>query len=71
MEQAIRDFIIFLIFFIVLPPVYIICLIKLIAGILDLENTLLKILLFSAIIIFLPIFVYLHMVIIYSAGGGH
>jgi hypothetical protein len=71
MELAIRDFFIFLIFFIILPSVYIIGLIKLIAGILNMENAWLKILLFLAIIIFLPIFVYIHMVIIYIAGGGH
>lgn len=71
MESAIRDFLIVLIFFLVLPPLYIIGLIKLIGRILDLENTLLKILLACAIIIFLPIFVYIHLVIIYIAGGGH
>jgi hypothetical protein len=71
MESAIRDFLIVLIFFLILPPLYIIGLIKLIGKILDLENTLLKILFACAVIISLPIFVYIHLVIIYAAGGGH
>lgn len=61
----------FIIFFFILPSVYIIVFIKFVGWILSLENTLLKILIVTGAIILLPVIIYIHLVIIYALGGGH
>ncbi|MCY7346860.1 MAG: hypothetical protein LH614_11650 [Pyrinomonadaceae bacterium] len=71
MLSALKEWLLFFVFFIVLPPFYAIAFIKIVARILEIESTTTKILIVLGMICLLPIFIYIHLVIMYAAGGGH
>ena len=71
MASALIQLLAFLIFFLVLPMIYIIVFIKIIAWVLNLESTIQKIAAILFMLLMLPILIYVHMVAIYVVGGGH
>ena len=71
MLSLLENVLIFFVFFGVLPFIYIILFIKFIGWVLNIKSSVAKILILLGIILLLPVIIYIHMIAIYAAGGGH
>ena len=71
MLLLLQNVLIFFVFFGVLPFIYVILFIKFIGWVLNIESAMAKILILLVVILLLPVIIYLHLIAIYAAGGGH